>query len=138
MWHKLHAKFLCQLSSFKKSHVISKKIFDSMFKMFKEDKISNDIYKKNRHECKHYEEFDTSWHQTSCMMKHVFAIAYVPKLGGDDEKLVESEVKESSNLNPSKNTLEKSTTKSKFHEETLVLFSKMVNHNQSLVKSFQA
>ena len=102
MWHKLHARIPCQLLGFKKSGVAFKKKFNSLIKMYKENKISNGISRESSHECKYFEEFDTWWHQAGFVMKHVFASAHVSKLGGNDEKLVDTEVGESNDNNPSK------------------------------------
>ena len=124
MWHKLHSRILCQLPSFKKSHIAYKKKFNSLFTMYKEDKMSNGIYWESHHECKYYEEFDTRWLQASSVMKHVFVIAYVFELGRDDEKLVDNEVEESSDLNPSKSPLEKSTTNPHFRSKHWFFFQR--------------
>ena len=102
MWHKLHTRILCQLPNFKKSTVACKKKFNSLFKMYKEDKISNGISKESRHECKYFEELDTWWHQANFVIKHIFASAHVPELGGDDEKPMDTVVEETSDNNPSK------------------------------------
>ena len=72
MWHKLHARILCQLPGIKKSVVACKKKFNSLFKMYKEDKFSNGIFGESRHECKYFEEFDTWWHQVGSVKKTCF------------------------------------------------------------------
>ena len=81
MWHKLHAS---QWPGFKKILVACKKKLNSLFKMYKEDKMSNGISEESHHECKYYKEFDTWWHQAGSIMKHVFVVVYVPELEKDD------------------------------------------------------
>ena len=72
------------------------------------------------------------------VMKHVSASAHVPELGKGDEKPVDTKVGESSDNNPSKRPLQRSTIKSNFHTKALLLFTKMVDHSGSLLENFQA
>ena len=121
VWHKLHARILCQLPSFKKSAVACKKKFNSLFKMYKEDKVLNGISGESRHECIYFEKFDAWRHQASSVMKHVSGTAHVPDLRGDNEKHADTAAGESSDSTPPQRPLQRSTTKSNFHSEALVL-----------------
>ena len=132
MWHRLHARLLFQIPTLKKSPVAVKKKFNSLFKAYKEDKVANNVSGESRHECKYYDQFESWFSQTRSVQKHVSATA------NDVDLPVVEEVDLNDSLD---NTKKKTSTtrppgKAKFHDELLVLFRKMVETNELLLKSF--
>jgi hypothetical protein len=63
------------------------KKFETVFKQYKEDKLTNSISGNDRHECKFYDLIDHWWHQASSVMKHVSAATMDNTSVGGQENL---------------------------------------------------
>ena len=67
--------FDCGNSRLNRTTEACKKKFNSLYKLYKEDKLANGILGSDCHACKFHDSFDQLWHQTRTVMKHVIASA---------------------------------------------------------------
>jgi hypothetical protein len=51
--------------------IVYKRIFNAIYKLYKDDKITNEILGNDRHECPFYDALDSWWHQNINVTKHV-------------------------------------------------------------------
>jgi hypothetical protein len=80
--------------------------------------------------CKYYEDFDQWWHQSTAVTKHVSASAQDTEVGsGNDEAEMVPQVSSLKLGTPS--------SKAKFHDQALMLFSKMVDNSTGMMESFK-
>ena len=47
------------------------KKFNTLYKLYKENKLANGYSRSNHHACKYYDSFYQWWHQTGTIMKYV-------------------------------------------------------------------
>lgn len=87
VWVKLHACLLALIPGLNRTPEACKKKFNSIFKQYKVDKMSNGVSGERWHECKFYDSIDQWWHQTGTVMKHVSASANDNNFGQDDSEL---------------------------------------------------
>jgi hypothetical protein len=157
MWRKLHARLLPQIPTLKKSPVAVKKKFNSLFKAYKEAKLANNVSGESHHECKYYDQFESWFFQSRSVQKHVSASAnnlekHVSASANNLEKHVsasannldlpvedlvdEMDLDDSLDNTKKKTSTTRASRKTKFHDEVLVLFRKMVETNEGMLKSF--
>jgi hypothetical protein len=135
MWHKLHARLLSQIPTLKKSPVAVKKKFNNMFKAYKENKLANNVSGESRHDCKYYDQFESWFSQTGSVLKHVSASANDLDLHVEDF-VDETDLDDSLDSTRKKTSTTRASGETKFHDEALALFGKMVETSQGLLKSF--
>jgi len=135
MWYKLHARLLSQIPTLKKSHVAIKKKFNSLFKAYKEDKLANNVSGESRHDCKYYDQFESWFFQTRYVQKHVSASANDLDLPVQDF-VDEMDFSDSQDSTKNKTSTTRASGKTKFHDEAVALFDKMVETSEGLLKSF--
>jgi len=135
MWHKLHARLLSQIPALKKSSLAIKKKFNNLFKIYKEDKLANNISGESRHECKYYDLSEISFSKTGSVLKHVSVVANDLDMPAQD--LVDKmDLGDSTDNTKNKSSTTKASGKAKSHDEALVLFGKMVQTSEGLLASF--
>ena len=74
-WLKLHGCLIAVIPGLNRTSEGCKKKFNTLYKLYKEDKLANGISGSDRHACKFYDSFDQWWHQTGTVIKHVTASA---------------------------------------------------------------
>ena len=164
MWQKFHARLLTQIPHLKKSPVAIKKKFNGLFKAYKEEKLANNVSGESHHECKYYDQFETWFSHIGSVQKHVSASAndvdspvedFVDEMDLDDsldstkkKTLTTRASGKTSTTRASEKTkfhdealalfgkMVESSGKTKFHDEALALFGKMVETSEGLLKSF--
>ena len=136
MWHKLHARLLSQIPVFKKSYVVCRKKFDSLFKTYKEDKMANTISGESRHESKFYDQFNTWFSHVGSIKKHITASTNDIEVALEDSQEPNTELEDSTEGGARKISVTKTSGKTKFHDEAL-LFDEMVETSKGVLQSFQ-
>ena len=134
-WLKLHAYLIAVIHGFNRTSEASKKKFNTLYKLFKEDKLANGITGSNRHTCKFYDSFDQWWHQTGTVMKHVTTSA-------NDSVSVDDNNTENENDSPipATTTILNSTIKvdkRNFQERCYGVFLQMAENCSLMVKNFE-
>jgi len=74
-WLKLHASLIAIIFGLNQMAEACKKKFNSLYKVYKEEKLANGISGSNHQVCKFYDSFDQWWHQTGTVMKYVTTYA---------------------------------------------------------------
>ena len=87
VWVKLYARLLALIPGLNWTPKACKKKFNSIFKQYKVDKMSNIVSGERRHECKFYDSIDQWCHQTDTVMKHMSASENDNNFGQDDSEL---------------------------------------------------
>jgi hypothetical protein len=75
MWSTPHAHWLGLIPNFSKMAIACKKKFNTLFKQYKEDKLTNEVSRNDCHQCKFYESMDLWWSQVGSVFKHVSTFA---------------------------------------------------------------
>jgi hypothetical protein len=119
--------------SFKKTPKACKNKFGNLVSDYKEAKAKNNISGHGRHDCKYYHSFDEWWSDSGSVMKHVSATTNDSETSGSGD-----EEPGNSDALPSMSKPTTSSTKGKFHDQALMLFSKMVDNSANMLQSFQS
>lgn len=112
-----------------------KKKFNILFKQYRHDKIANGVSGSDRKECKFYDAFDQWWHQTGTISKHVTSTASdnTPFQASQDS---EERVGKGQNSATTTSSSQKQTKKN-FQDQTLGMFTQMVDNSTIMVRNFE-
>ena len=134
-WLKLHAHLIAVISRLNQIAEACKKKFNSLYKLYKEDKLADGILGSDRHTYKFYDSFD-QWHQIGTIMKHVTASANDSM--SVEESTTDIEKDQNSNDIPiSTTTLAIKVDKKNFQEQCYSVFIQMAKKNSIMVKNFE-
>lgn len=137
-WLKLHARLIAVIPGLNRTAEACKKKFNSMYKLYKEDKVANGISGSNRHACKFYDSFDQWWHQTGTVKKHVTASANDSASVGDSTTDIEKHPSSSDTPTPAPSqTLATKVDKKNFQEQCYGVFMQMAENSSVMVKNFE-
>jgi hypothetical protein len=75
-WLKLHVHLIAVILGSNRTSEGCKKKFNTLYKLYKKEKLANGILGSDCHACKFYDYFDQWWHQTGTIIKHVTTSAY--------------------------------------------------------------
>ena len=117
-----------------------KKKFNSLYKLYKEDKLANGISGSDRHACKFYDSFDQWWHQTGTVMKHVTASANDSLSVEDSTTDIEKDLHSKDTPTPTTTATPNSTTKvdkKNFQEQCYGVFIQMAENSLVMVQNFE-
>ena len=128
------SKLLCLVLDFKKTNKACKNKFNNLYAKYQITRIGNDLSGSNQEMFPYYNEFDQWYYDSGTVVKHASTSANViestsiNELEGDDS-LVRTIIV----------PIPKSAAsgKTKFHNQALELFSKMVDNSTSMLQSFQ-
>ena len=134
-WLKLHARLIAVIPGLNRTSEGCKKKFNTLYKLYKEDKLANGISGSDRHACKFYDSFDQWWHQTGTVMKHVTTSA-------NDSVSLDDSTTENENDSPipATTTTPNSTSKvdkRNFQERCYGVFVQMAENSSIMVKNFE-
>lgn len=112
-----------------------KKKFNILFKQYRIDKLANGVSGSDRKECKFYEAFDQWWHQTGTISKHVTSTASdtTPVQASQDSDEGGNKEQNSATTTSSSQKQAKKT----FQDQTLGMFTQMVENSTIMVKNFE-
>ena len=71
----LQARMVSSIPKFKRSAMVCKYKFNTLYKQYREDKVANNILGNDCYDYEFYKSLDTWWHLNSNVMKHVLASA---------------------------------------------------------------
>ena len=139
-WLKLHARLIAVIPGLNRTSEGCKKKFNTLYKLYKEDKLANGISGSDRHACKFYDSFDQWWHQTGTVMKHVTTSASDSVSVEDNTTDNDNDLHSKDTPIPAMTTTPNSTTKvdkKNFQERCYGVFVQMAENSSVMVKNFE-
>lgn len=74
-WSNLHARMMAAVEGFNRTPIACKRKFNSLYKQYKDDKMTNNVSDSDRNEYKFYECLDQWWHFNGHVMRHVSSVS---------------------------------------------------------------
>ena len=135
-WLKLHARLIAVIPRLNRTAEACKKKSNSLYKLYKEDKLVNGISGSDRRTCKFYDSFDQWWHQTGTVMKHVTAFAN-DSMNVEESTMDIQKDQNSNDIPISTTTPAIKVDKKNFQEQCYGVFIKMAENSSVMVKNFE-